>query len=122
MNYCLINDAWNTNTHNINTTNTIEHMTSNNDNNNINNDNNNNNKEDIHISECNKIILHIINCDNCRLKIKNLEDLKYNNRINYSILILQKLNRILDENKDLFILIFIGLFIIVFFKLLNNLI
>ena len=72
MNYCLINDAWNTNTKNLNINTTLEHMTSNNTNN-INNTNNTNKDEDITVSECDKIILHIISCDKCRLKIKNLE-------------------------------------------------
>jgi len=144
MNYCTIQEAWgkqieqftnnndtdsnnndtygnNNNTYGNNTNNT-----DNTNNNSYNNNNNNNNKllkynekkqnvsYNINYDEtcnCDLLFNHIKKCPKCYNKIKNYFRPK----------IIEYYHNIIDDNKDIITLILIGLFILLFYKLINNL-
>jgi len=115
MNYCTIQEAWGKN--NI-SNNFKEHMANSNENEEENveikynieyNNNINDNMDDCNIN-CDKFILHIKKCKKCRNKIKkyfksNMNDLLYT---------------LIEENKDIIIIILITIFILLFINLVNN--
>lgn len=114
MNYCTIQEAWGKN----NISNSFkEHMTNaTEDNEEINNVKYNIEYNETHdfINDCNincdKFILHIKKCKKCRNKIKkyfksNINDLIYT---------------LIEENKDIIIIILITIFILLFINLVNN--
>jgi hypothetical protein len=149
MNYCLIEDAWGKNNYisqqykenntqsignDINQTKFIESFSCDNNysqvsnhiekfdniiNQNINNKNSIENSIENSINDttcdCDKLLLHILKCKSCHNKILKL--LNTNNRY----ILFNNLNEIIDNNKDIIILILIGLAILLFFNLINNL-
>jgi len=120
MNYCTIQEAWGKNNISNNFTEymsntTIEGFTNNNNNNND-NDNNNDIKYDINYENndcdinCEKIILHLKKCKKCRNKIKKYLKSNINDFI----------STLIEENKDIIILILVTIFILLFINLINN--
>jgi len=123
MHYCSLEDAWGSNNisdkyteymTNINSNENNENnenMTNNNSNENM--TNNNEIKIDYHNNNlmCNDIFLHIKNCEKCQNKLRD----EYRPKILYSI------KKIIDNNNDIIILIIIGISILLFFNLINNL-
>jgi hypothetical protein len=128
MNYCSIEDAWgincasnqykeyiDNNTNNLN----IEHFSetkvdkvkkdnskSYNSNNRI---NNSNNKIDESYN-CDSFMLHFKNCKKCYNKMKN----------QFKPKIIENFQEIIDKNRDTIVLILIGISILLFFNLINN--
>lgn len=114
MHYCSLEDAWGSN--NISDKYT-EYMTNNNSNN-SNETNEQIQNEKIQIDyhsnnnlTCNDIFLHIKTCEKCQNKLKD----EYRPKILYSI------KKLIDNNNDIIILILVGISILVFFNLINNL-
>ena len=112
MNYCTIQEAWGKQE--------IEKFTNDDTNENENENNNNNNKNNTNYfdydeieesCDCNRLLNHIKKCPKCYNKIKNYFKPKA----------MQYYNNILEDNKDIITLILIGLFILLFYKLVNNL-
>jgi uncharacterized membrane protein YraQ (UPF0718 family) len=107
MNYCTIQDAWGIQ---------IEKFT-NNDTKKIENENNTNyfnydtEEENYDTCNCDILLNHIKKCPKCYNKIKNYFKPK----------IIQYYYNIIEDNKDIITLILIGLFILLFYKLINNL-
>lgn len=62
------------------------------------------------INNCNDFFLHLDSCKHCQTMIKN----------NYSPKILEKFSEILDTNKDIVVLILVGVCIMLFFNLVNS--
>jgi hypothetical protein len=122
MNYCLLNEAWDPKFTGIGIEQNQSHMKSNQW---CPSDNKKNiekftqddetDKPNYKISydnDCNKIIDHIRNCSSCRNKI--------NVTSNYRPMILDNLQEIINNNKDVIVLVLAGLFILLFFNLVNN--
>ena len=119
MNYCTIQEAWGKQ---------IETFTNDNDNDNNNNNNDNEKKQNITYNinydetyndkncndetcNCDLLFNHIKKCPKCYNKIKNYFRPK----------IIEYYHNIIEDNKDIITLILIGLFILLFYKLINNL-
>ena len=117
MNYCTIQEAWGKQ---------IETFT--NDDNNNRQNNNNNNRQNISYNinydetdnetcdndkncNCDLLFNHIKKCPKCYNKIKNYFKPK----------VIEYYHNIIEDNKDIITLILIGLFILLFYKLINNL-
>ena len=62
------------------------------------------------INNCNDFFLHLNSCKHCQKMIKN----------KYSPKILEKCSEILDTNKDIIVLILVGVCIMLFFNLVNS--
>lgn len=62
------------------------------------------------VTDCNDIISHIKHCKKCQKKMKYLFKPK----------ILDNVNEMIDDNKDVIVLILFGISIALFFKLVNN--
>ena len=110
MSYCLIQDAWkdtdyfNNNEQNIEKFQNIDDKFQNID---IKKNNGN---------DCDKIFEHIYNCDKCKEKIfKIIYKNKYDNAINY-------VNIIIQENRNIIVIILFILFILLLFNLLIHII
>ena len=116
MNYCSINDAWGRNNYisdqfsnyssPVNKLHDKEHFS------NIlppQNDMLNNN---LTIEPtCNEYIIHINNCKKCYNIMRN----KFRPKV------IENFQTIVEDNKDIIVLILIGIFIILFFNMINNL-
>jgi hypothetical protein len=59
---------------------------------------------------CDEFILHLKECDKCYNKIKN----------QFRPQLVEKFQNIVDENKDTIVLVLIGISILLFFNLINN--
>lgn len=59
---------------------------------------------------CNKLVQHIMKCKKCRDKL----------RARFRPPLVNKINNLFDDNKDIFVLILIGFAIIIFFKLIYS--
>jgi hypothetical protein len=136
MNYCLLVEAWG-NDHITN--NYDDYMKKNNHNEQFESTNYNHpistssftlndTKQNIHtlnqqpIISCNDILLHIKKCQYCRIMIKNELDNNINQtKLVTSNTIIDDFYKIIDKNKELILLILIGISIILFFNLINNL-
>ena len=68
-------------------------------------------KKDLSSCECNKIMKHILKCPKCYKKLSN----KFRPKL------LFLLHNILDEYREMIILILMGIFLMIFFNLINNL-
>jgi hypothetical protein len=106
MNYCTLQEAWGVKKINENISN-VESMT------NVESIKNIKNVIDIN---CNDIITHIQHCKSCYNKIKLLYNNNNNNNNNLSL----KICNLIEENKDIILLILITIFIILFYNLINN--
>ena len=62
------------------------------------------------INDCNDIMSHIKQCKKCQKKIKQLFKPK----------LLDNVNEMIDDNRDVIVLILFGISIVLFFKLINN--
>lgn len=62
------------------------------------------------INECANFIEHIRTCKECRAKMRDYFKPK----------IIEKMNDIIEDNKDIIVLILIGLSILLFFNMINN--
>jgi len=62
------------------------------------------------INECANFIEHIRTCKDCRAKMRDYFKPK----------IIEKMNDIIEDNKDIIVLILIGLSILLFFNMINN--
>ena len=107
-----INDINNDNNNNLNI---FENSTSFKNNNNKTQTNFNKNNKSYNINyngtcDCDLLLEHIKSCPKCYNKIKS----------EFSPKIIEYYHNILSNNKDIITLILIGLFIILFFKLINN--
>jgi hypothetical protein len=67
-------------------------------------------KKESHISECDRLLQHIKNCKECSSKL----------RINNRPMILDNISELVNDNRDVIVLILMGMFIILFFNLINN--
>ena len=63
-----------------------------------------------HINNCTNFIEHIRTCKECRAKMRDYFKPK----------IIEKMNDIIEDNKDIIVLILIGLSILLFFNMINN--
>jgi hypothetical protein len=63
-----------------------------------------------HINNCANFIEHIRTCKECRAKMRDYFKPK----------IIEKMNDIIEDNKDIIVLILIGLSILLFFNMINN--
>jgi hypothetical protein len=61
-------------------------------------------------SDCDKIIAHVKNCKECRSKMKRM----------FKSQIIENIEDIIDDNKDIIILILISFSVILFLNLINN--
>jgi hypothetical protein len=107
MNYCSIEDAWGKNNFTL--------QVSNNDKKNIETftdtkitKNYDNHLNEIH--DCDNFINHIKNCRKCYSKMRN----------QFKPKIIENFQTIIDDNRDTIVLILIGIFIVLFFNLINN--
>lgn len=104
MNYCLIEDAWGKCKDNIiNDTikcvnSKIEHFE--------------NNKLHKHSSKsgCTDFFIHIKKCKTCYNKVKK----------QFKSKIIETIQELVDENKDIIVLVLLGISILLFFNLINN--
>jgi len=102
INYCSIEDAWG---HNISkqykdymsNTRSDKHIVE--------------NFESDNLSECDKFMHHFKSCEKCQDKLRKLLQPK----------LLNSIKKFIDNNNDIIILILIGIAILLFFNLLNNL-
>jgi len=115
MNYCSIEDAWgksncvsNNNYIQNNDNKIIEHF----DESKYNTNKQHSTKYNAKIDElnCEDFILHIKNCKKCYNKVKHL----------FKPQLIDNIERIIDENRDTIVLILIGIAILLFFNLINN--
>jgi hypothetical protein len=67
-------------------------------------------KKESHISECERLLHHIKNCKDCSSKL----------RINNRPMILDNISELVNDNRDVIVLILMGIFIMLFFNLINN--
>lgn len=67
-------------------------------------------KKESHISECDLLLQHIKNCKECSSKL----------RINNRPMILDNISELVNDNRDVIVLILMGMFIMLFFNLINN--
>ncbi len=113
MNYCSIEDAWGksncvSNNNNKPNNNIIEHFNEQKYETKIQNTKKHNTKNDE--LNCEDFILHIKNCRKCYNRVKHL----------FKPQLIENLERIIDENRDTIVLILIGIAILLFFNLINN--
>jgi hypothetical protein len=133
MNYCSIEDAWGKSNYASNQF--KEYMTNTNSNLELDEDNinhnveqftetknkqnngkkNKNKKEKIHnhldeLNECELFMIHVKNCRKCYNKIKN----------QFKPKLIENFQTIINDNKDTIVLILIGISILLFFNLINN--
>lgn len=75
-----------------------------------------NNKESHHIEldNCTDIVIHIKKCPKCYQK------LRAHFRPQFKSQVLEKFQDIIDENRDIIVLVLVGVFIMMFFNLVNN--
>ena len=66
------------------------------------------------INNCDNILLHILKCTKCQDKLNSYYNFK--NKYNFTI----NIKKILQEYKDIFIILLICIFIILLLNLLNN--
>jgi hypothetical protein len=62
-------------------------------------------------NDCEKALLHIKNCKSCYNKYRN----------HFRPQLIENINDMLNDNKDIIVLILIGISILLFFNLINNL-
>ena len=62
------------------------------------------------ISDCERLLHHIKNCKDCSNKL----------RINNRPMILDNISELVNDNRDIIVLILMGMFIMLFFNLINN--
>lgn len=129
MNYCSIEDAWGTS--NCTSNQFKEYMTNTISDNKVQNDLDSNikyftdpktkkNKEKVkfynldnridELNKCDSFIIHIKNCRKCYNKMKN----------QFKPQLIENFQGIIDENRDTIVLILIGISILLFFNLINN--
>jgi hypothetical protein len=129
MQYCLLNEAWaapdkitnqydqymksNQSCNNI--THDKHNITKSNDNNTVEKFTQDNEytisyKKNNNISDCEQLLQHIKNCKECSSKLRS------NNRP----MILDNISDLVNENRDVIVLILMGMFIMLFFNLINN--
>jgi hypothetical protein len=116
MLYCSIEEAWGT---------YIQEKKDININNTENNKTQNNNKKDIKIVEnftdsenheklseedCSKIIKHVMKCKKCQKRLKEMLTPK----------LISILKNLLEDYRDLFVLLLVGISILLFFNLVSN--
>jgi len=113
MNYCSINEAWGTNNYISNqfkryqnadateienfdsgATETKEHFTGN---------------KNIAPS-CGDFLNHLMGCQRCQRKLKN----KMKNKV------VEKFSSLVDENRDVIVMVLVGISLVLFFNLVNN--
>jgi hypothetical protein len=117
MNYCSIEDAWgksncvsnNNYTQNDNND-IIEHFDEPKHNTKKTYSKKNNTNTRIDELNCEDFLLHIKNCRKCYNKVKHL----------FKPQLIENFERIIDENRDTVVLILIGIAILLFFNLINN--
>lgn len=67
-------------------------------------------KKESNISDCERLLHHIKNCKECSSKL----------RINNRPMILDNISELVNDNRDVIVLILMGMFIMLFFNLINN--
>ena len=115
MNYCSINEAWGTNNYisdqfkkhqnphqnpHQNEIKEIEYF-----------ENNNNHYSATKELTCGDFINHLIECSKCQRRLKN----KMQNKV------VEKFTTLIDDNRDVIVMILAGISIVLFFNLVNNL-
>jgi hypothetical protein len=73
-----------------------------------------NNNHNIEVLTCDNILNHISQCKHCYHKMYNKFNIPQKNEF------INNLHYIINNNKDTIVLMLIGIFIIMFFKLVNN--
>ena len=75
-----------------------------------------NDKEEHHIEieQCGDIVIHIKKCPKCYHRLRE------HFRPQFKSQILEKFQNIVDENKDIIVMVLVGIFIMMFFNLVNN--
>ena len=71
-------------------------------------------KHEIEIENCGDIVIHIKKCPKCYNRMREHFKPQFKSQI------IEKFQGIVDENKDIIVLILIGISIILFFNLINN--